>query len=105
MAELLRLSTARRIVCGLAWGCRENCGRSCEGLNQNSPAPYGAIAFGARGAKGISWNQGSWAMADRWAIANCSRYGSDCKAGLRSRANGGPRATRPRANSPTPAFV
>lgn len=65
----------------LAWGCRENCGGSCEKWNQNTPAPtpYGAIAFGTQGAEGISWNKGSWAAADQSAIATCSRYGSNCK--------------------------
>ncbi len=63
----------------LAWGCRENCGSQCANLNQNSPAPYGAIAFGAHGAEGISWNKGSRAAADQDAIASCGRYGSNCK--------------------------
>jgi hypothetical protein len=63
----------------LAWGCREDCGRQCGNLNQNSPAPYGAIAFGTRGAEGISWNKGSGAAADQGAIATCSRYGSNCR--------------------------
>jgi hypothetical protein len=63
----------------LAWGCRENCGNSCGNLNRNLPAPYGAIAFGTRGAEGISWNKGTWAAADGAAIATCSRYGSNCK--------------------------
>ena len=43
------------------------------------PPIYGAIAWGARSAQGISWNQGNWAAANRMAIASCSRYGSDCK--------------------------
>jgi hypothetical protein len=62
----------------LAWGCRENCGGQCAKYNQNVPAPYGAIAVGA-GGQGISQNRASSAVADRDAIAACSKYGSDCK--------------------------
>jgi len=63
----------------LAFGCREGCGDKCQHANDVRPTPYGSIAFGTRGAEGISWNQGSWAAADNLAIANCSRYGTDCK--------------------------
>lgn len=64
----------------LQWGCREGCGRQCEEEAGPPPPPiYGAIAWGTRSAQGISWNQGTWAAADRMAIASCSRYGSDCK--------------------------
>ena len=63
----------------LAWGCRENCGERCQHANDVRPTPYGAIAFGTRGAEGISWSQGTWATANNLAIANCERYGTDCK--------------------------
>ncbi len=65
----------------LAWGCRENCGNSCQSKNhnQNTPAPYGSIAIGAHGFEGISWNKGTAAAADQSAIATCNRYGSNCK--------------------------
>ena len=63
----------------LQWGCRENCGNQCASKGGSRPAIYGAIAWGTRGAQGISWNQGNWAAADQKAIADCSRYGGDCK--------------------------
>ena len=62
-----------------AWGCRESCGGKCEKQFPNLPTPYGAIAFSARGAEGISWNKGNWAAAGQSAIASCGRYGSNCK--------------------------
>jgi hypothetical protein len=61
------------------WGCQESCGDKCQHANDVRPTPYGSIAFGTRGAQGISWNQGTWATADNLAIANCGRYGTDCK--------------------------
>ncbi len=63
----------------LAFGCREGCGRQCENAGPPRPSPYGAIAFGTQGAEGISWNKGTWAAADKSAIASCSRYSSECK--------------------------
>ncbi len=64
----------------LAWGCRENCGTRCEGVNQNPPGPYGAIAYGTdHGAEGISWNKGTQAEADQTALASCRKYGNNCR--------------------------
>lgn len=65
----------------LADECRSNCIDKCQSQNRNQsqPAPYGAIAFGTRGAEGISWNKTSWQAAGQSAIATCSKYGSNCK--------------------------
>ena len=62
-----------------AFLCRENCSGKCAKENQPAPAPYGAIAFGTRGAEGISWNKASWAAAEGAAVATCGEHGSDCK--------------------------
>lgn len=65
----------------LALGCRDRCIGSCQEQTKNIPVPtpYGAIAFGTRGAEGISWNKASWAAAGQSAVATCSKYGSNCK--------------------------
>jgi hypothetical protein len=63
-------------------GCVTACYDRCKLMYKSAPlppAPYGAFAFGDQGAEGISWNQTAPADADRVAIANCSKYGSNCK--------------------------
>lgn len=61
-----------------------DCYANCRRINPDQsrplpPAPFGAIAFGDRGAEGISWNQTSSPDADRVALNNCSKYGPNCK--------------------------
>src|ERR1019366_977380 len=64
------------------YGCIADCYENCRRLNPvtpPAPAPYGAIAFGDQGAEGMSWNQTSPADAERVALNNCGRYGTNCK--------------------------
>jgi hypothetical protein len=63
-------------------GCFTGCYENCRRLNPDKPlppAPYGAIAYGDRGAEGMSWNQTSAADADQVALNVCGRYGTNCK--------------------------
>jgi len=59
------------------YGCYEfRCMRPC--LAEEKPKPFGAIAFGTRGAEGIAWGKEKQEEADRDAIATCNKYGTNC---------------------------
>ncbi len=62
--------------------CVSACNDRCRLANFDKPlppAPYGAIAFGEKGAEGMAWNQTSAADADRTALNYCARNGTNCK--------------------------
>lgn len=60
---------------------RQSCQVSCKGQDarQQSPAPFGAVAFGDRGAEGMSWNRTSPEDAQRGALEICARRGTNCR--------------------------
>jgi hypothetical protein len=66
-------------------GCVDNCNRAyCEN-KPSQPRPYGSIAYGDHGVEGISWNKGSEAEADQFAVGDCSKRGTNCRVVFRYR--------------------